>query len=50
MARLLKADRIDVTGNSLSYVIYIDDFSAFEVNNIWEDIGGIQNRIPLQVR
>jgi adenine-specific DNA-methyltransferase len=44
MARLLKADRIDLTGNSLSYVRYLDDFSAFEVNNSWEDIGGIQSR------
>jgi adenine-specific DNA-methyltransferase len=49
MARLLRANRVDLTGNSLSYVRYLDDFSAFEVNNSWEDIGGIQSSIPIQL-
>jgi adenine-specific DNA-methyltransferase len=37
MARLIKADRIAVTGNSLSYIRYLDDFPAFPVTNLWDD-------------
>ena len=44
MARLLKASRVELTGNSLGYVRFLDDFSAFELNNLWDDIGGIQSR------
>ena len=44
MRRLLKADRVEVTGNSLSYVRYLDDFQAVAVNNSWDDIGGVQSR------
>ncbi len=44
MARLLKAGRVELTGNSLGYVRFLDDFSAFELNNLWDDIGGIQSR------
>lgn len=44
MARLLKANRIEVTGNSLAYVRFLDDFAAIELNNLWDDIGGIQSR------
>jgi adenine-specific DNA-methyltransferase len=44
MTRLLKAGRVEVTGNSLSYVRFVDDFAAIESNNLWDDIGGIQSR------
>ena len=44
MSRLLEADRVEVTGNSLSYVRYLDDFRAVETNNSWDDIGGVQSR------
>ena len=44
MSRLLEADRVEVTGNSLSYVRYLDDFKAVETNNSWDDIGGVQSR------
>jgi adenine-specific DNA-methyltransferase len=44
MERLLKASRIELTGNSLAYVRFPDDFAAIEVNDLWDDIGGIQSR------
>jgi len=42
--RLLLARRIAATGNTLSYVRFIDDFPAFALSNGWMDIGGIQSR------
>jgi adenine-specific DNA-methyltransferase len=44
MARLLAAQRIEITGNSLAYVRFLDDFPAFPITNSWTDIGGIQSR------
>jgi adenine-specific DNA-methyltransferase len=44
MDRLLRASRVEVTGNSLAYVRFLDDFSAATINNAWVDIGGIQSR------
>jgi adenine-specific DNA-methyltransferase len=44
LGRLLKANRIELTGNSIAYVRFLDDFSAYELPNYWDDIGGIQSR------
>jgi adenine-specific DNA-methyltransferase len=44
MSHLLRAARVELTGNSLSYVRFLDDFAAVELNNLWDDIGGIQSR------
>ncbi len=44
MQRLLAASRVEVTGDSLAYVRYLDDFGAIEINNLWDDVGGIQSR------
>ncbi|MER9560649.1 site-specific DNA-methyltransferase [Mesorhizobium sp. M0571] len=44
MERLLRASRVELTGNSLAYVRFLDDFSAYELANYWDDIGGIQSR------
>jgi len=44
MERLVRASRLELTGNSLSYVRYLDDFRAASINNAWADIGGIQSR------
>ncbi|WP_339834142.1 site-specific DNA-methyltransferase [uncultured Parvibaculum sp.] len=49
MQRLLCAARVELTGNSLSYVRYLDDFSATGINNSWTDIGGIQSRADPKV-
>lgn len=44
MSRLLNADRLELTGNSISYVRFIDDFEASPLSNVWDDIGGVQSR------
>ena len=44
MRRLLVASRVELTGNSISYVRYLDDFSASIITNAWIDVGGIQSR------
>ena len=44
MERLLLANRVEVTGNSLGYVRYLEDFQAAEISNLWDDIGGVQSR------
>ena len=44
MKRLAQAGRLVVEGNSLRYVRFIDDFPVFQISNIWEDVGGIQER------
>ena len=49
MRRLLYASRVELTGNSLAYVRYLDDFSATTINNAWTDIGGIQSRADPKV-
>jgi adenine-specific DNA-methyltransferase len=35
--RLQKANRVQVQGNSLAYVRFIDDFPAMPINNLWMD-------------
>lgn len=37
MARLCKANRLFAAGNTLRYVRYFDDFSAFPFNALWDD-------------
>lgn len=49
MDRLVRANRVAVTGRSLSYVRYFDDFPAFPLTNSWSDIGGIQSRADPKV-
>ena len=49
MDRLLRANRVELTGNSLAYVRFLDDFSAATINNAWFDIGGIQSRADPKV-
>ncbi len=44
MERLLAARRVQVMGNSLRYVRFLEDFPAFPISNTWMDIGGIQSR------
>jgi adenine-specific DNA-methyltransferase len=44
MQRLMAAGRVEVTGNSLAYVRFLDDFAATPLTNSWTDIGGIQSR------
>ena len=44
MSRLLRANRVAVTGQTLSYVRYFYDFAAFPLTSNWPDIGGVQSR------
>lgn len=37
MSRLLAADRVALTGSTLKYIRYFDDFPVFPVDNLWED-------------
>src|ERR1035437_2619864 len=38
MTRLSAANRLHGTGTSLRYVRFLDDFAAFEPNNVWTDV------------
>jgi adenine-specific DNA-methyltransferase len=38
MVRLKAAQRVEARGTSLSYVRFLDDFPAVDVNNIWSDV------------
>jgi adenine-specific DNA-methyltransferase len=49
MKRLRAAERVELTGNSLAYVRFLDDFSAIAINNSWTDIGGVQSRADPKV-
>jgi adenine-specific DNA-methyltransferase len=49
MSRLLHADRVELTGQSLGYVRYFDDFAAMSEANLWTDIGGVQSRADPKV-
>ncbi|RSN07287.1 site-specific DNA-methyltransferase [Streptomyces sp. WAC 05977] len=49
MERLVQAGRVALTGRTLSYVRYFDDFPAFPLTNSWTDIGGIQSRADPKV-
>ena len=49
MERLKRANRLERTGNSLAYVRFLDDYSAIEHSNFWDDIGGIQSRADPKV-
>jgi adenine-specific DNA-methyltransferase len=37
MERLLLSNRVAASGNTLTYIQYINDFSAFPITNLWED-------------
>jgi adenine-specific DNA-methyltransferase len=39
MPRLARAQRLELVGNTLTYVRFIDDFKVFPTNNVWTDTG-----------
>jgi len=50
MERLKNEKRIAVSGNTLSYVRYFDDFPLQPINNFWADIGGtVQSRTDKKI-
>jgi len=44
MARVVKARRVEPTARKLSYVRFYNDFPVFSINNVWDDLGGVQSR------
>jgi adenine-specific DNA-methyltransferase len=44
MVRLDRSNRLETEGKGVAYIRYLDDFGAFELTNVWTDIGGIQSR------
>jgi len=44
LQNLVKANRIVIEGNSPRFLRFLDDFPVFPLNNLWTDIGGVQNR------
>ncbi len=44
MERLKELGRIIRTDNNLGYLRYFEDFPMMEINNIWNDVMGIQSR------
>ncbi len=45
MKRLRLANRLFGQGQRLSYVRYLDDFAAFELDNNWVDTAGVSDRL-----
>jgi adenine-specific DNA-methyltransferase len=43
------ANRVELTGKSIAYVRYLDDFRAISTNNFWDDVGGVQSRADPKV-
>ena len=44
MRRLLVSNRLEPSANILRYVRCLDDFPAYNLGDLWRDIGGIQSR------
>lgn len=45
LQRLVKARRIVKAGRTIRYVRYLDDFPAFEVTSVWDDVAGAPDKI-----
>jgi adenine-specific DNA-methyltransferase len=43
--RLISANRVEATGKSPNYVRYLDDFTAYEISNVWTDVAGASGKI-----
>lgn len=42
--KLREKKRLVIQGNSPRYLRFFEDFPVYPINNIWTDIGGVQNR------
>lgn len=43
--RLTTLRRIEKAGRTIRYVRYLDDFPAYEVTNLWNDVGGAADKL-----
>jgi len=44
MTNLARANRLEPEGDSLSYILYHDDFPYSKINNFWDDTSPVQNK------
>lgn len=44
LGNLVRAKRVVIEGNSPRFLRFLDDFPVYPINNLWTDIGGVQNR------
>lgn len=42
--RLIENRRLVIQGNSPRFLRFLEDFPVYPINNLWTDIGGVQNR------
>jgi len=49
LQRLSELGRLTPQGKTLRYVRYLDDFRAYPLGNVWNDIGGVQSRTDPKV-
>ena len=45
MKRLEAAGRIEKAGKTIRYVRFLDDFPAYEITNVWDDIAGAPDKV-----
>ena len=45
LKKLAIAKRVVVEGNSPRFLRFLEDFPVYPMNNMWVDIGGVQNRV-----
>jgi adenine-specific DNA-methyltransferase len=45
MQRLVAAKRVHAGSRSLNYVKYLDDFPAYPIGNLWDDVSGSGGRV-----
>jgi adenine-specific DNA-methyltransferase len=43
--RLVHARRVEKAGRTIRYVRYLDDFPAYEVTNVWDDVAGAPEKV-----
>jgi len=45
LKNLAKKKRLVIEGNSIRYIRLLSDYPVFPINNLWTDVGGVQNRV-----
>jgi len=47
--KLKEKNRLVKEGNSIRFIRLLNDYPVFPINNLWTDVGGIQNRVDGKV-
>lgn len=45
MKSLIKSGRVAIAGKTIRYKQYLDDFEAYEITNLWDDVAGAANKV-----